>query len=180
MTDLIGSVTLLSPLLMNFIFSWPHGCHCCIDNSVSYSLLIWHFLIFCLSCNFHDQVDTKISGVVHAMTWCAIVITVFFLQESPLQVPWCASSVTSNGEMETWSYCWNCWQTEKIVTNKIFNKQVNYWNFDQQAEKETDKQTEKQWDSSVASNREMETWSYCWNCWQTDKHTAGTIDKRTE
>ena len=30
-------------------------------------------------------------------------------QESPLQVPWCASSVTSTGEMESWSYCWECW-----------------------------------------------------------------------
>jgi len=30
------------------------------------------------------------------------------VQESPLQVPWCASSVTSTGEMESWSYCWQC------------------------------------------------------------------------
>jgi len=30
------------------------------------------------------------------------------VQESPLQVPWCASSVTSTGEMESWSYCWEC------------------------------------------------------------------------
>merc|ERR1712181_159586 len=30
------------------------------------------------------------------------------VQESPLQVAWCASSVTSTGEMESWSYCWQC------------------------------------------------------------------------
>jgi len=52
----------------------------------------------------------------------------------------------------------------QILTDKIFNKQENYWNFEQKAEKETNKQTEKQWDSSVPYNREMETWSYCWNC----------------